>query len=329
MQLPDAFDTFHDRISLGEKASGKIESATSGLTRYLAEAYGIPQSSVFLQGSYPNGTSVEPEDKDNGEYDADLVCICALPGASADEALDGLEAELAKNGTYERLLRQEGSRKKPCVRLRYADDEVGGFHVDIVPTRPSTSAPLVVPRRGDGWHDTAPAEYTQWCRAQGIRFQRTVKMLKRWREVHQPARTSIKSIVLQVLSANSLGQQGSDAEALVATLEAIQVVLASSPDRPPRVENPVLPSEDLAGGWEPDAYHHFVAELDEAVSLARRALTTNDGTESHELWRALLGKDFPPPPDETSKQRTRVMPATPAPGFHETQAPPRHERYGS
>jgi hypothetical protein len=257
------------------------------------------------------------------------VCVCATPGASADDALNDLEAELAKHGTYEKLLKQEGARKKPCVRLRYADDEVGGFHVDIVPTRPSTTAPLVVPRRGDGWHDTAPAEYTQWCRDQGVRFERTVKMLKRWREVHQPARKSIRSIVLQVLSANSLGQQRSDAEALVATLEAIQAVLAASPDAAPRVENPVLPAEDLAGGWEPDAYHNFVTELDEAVSLARRALTTSDRTESHELWRALLGKDFPPPPNETSKQRTRVMPATPAPGHHETQAPPRHERYGS
>ena len=273
MQLPDAFDTFHDCISLGAKARGKIDSAADGLISYLAQAYGIAQSSVFLQGSYPNGTAVEPEDKDRGEYDADLVCICALAGASADDALDDLEDELAKHGTYERLLKQEGSRTKACVSLRYADDEVGGFHVDIVPTRASASgdpaASLSVPSRGDGWHDTAPAEYTEWCRQQGARFERTVKMLKRWREVHQPARKSIKSIVLQVLSANSLGQQASDAEALVATLEAIQRVLAASSARAPRVQNPVLPNEDLAGSWEAEAYCNFVVELDEAVSLAR------------------------------------------------------------
>jgi hypothetical protein len=217
--------------------------------------------------------------------------------------------------------------------LRYADDEVGGFHVDIVPARASISgdpkASLSVPRRGDGWHDSAPQEYTDWCHDQGERFARTVKMLKRWREVHQPARTSIKSIVLQVLAANNLGQQGSDGEALAATLEAIQTVFAASPTSAPRVENPVLPREDLAARWESGAYRNFLTELTEAVALANRALASTDKAESHELWRELLGDDFPPPPDATSQQRTRVLPATPPPGYHQTQEPPRRERYGS
>lgn len=335
MQLPDAFDIFHDRVSLGQKPTSKIESASNGLIGYLSGAYSIARDRVFLQGSYPNGTAVEPEDGDNGEYDVDIVCVCASPSMSPGAALDDLEATLAANGTYANLLCGEQSKKKPCIRLFYASDEIGAFHVDVVPARSSQSddwqAPLEVPSRGEDWHDTAPAEYTKWCSDQGDRFARTVKMLKRWREVHQDARKSIKSIVLQVLAANSLGQQGSDAEALVATLVAIEAVLAVSPDTAPRVENPVLAREDLAARWEKAAYQDFRKHLDESVDLAQRALAAEDVALSHALWRELLGDDFPEPRpgSDPAKQRNRALPSTPAPGYQPTQSPPRRERYGS
>lgn len=332
MQLPIAFDTFHDRISLGKKPTDKIQSAATGLIDYLSGVYGISRERVFLQGSYPNNTAVEPEDDDEGGYDVDLVCVCAGASMSPDAALNDLEAKLADHGTYAKLLHGEDSRKKPCIRLFYAKDEIGAFHVDVVPARESQSddpqAPLEVPRRGAGWHDTAPAQYAQWCRDQGARFARTVKMLKRWREVHQDARKSVKSIVLQVLAANNLSEQSSDAEALVITLEAIQAVLAGSPAAAPRVENPVLASENLAARWETPAYQDFRRELDEAVGLARRALDSQDVAVSHELWRELLGEDFPKPESDPAKTRNRALPATPAPGYHSTQAPPRREKHG-
>jgi hypothetical protein len=329
MQLPDAFDKFYDAISLGATPRQRIESASNGLINYLTRKYGLGPGEVFLQGSVPNRTAIEPADSD-GEYDADLVAICAATGASPDDALDDLEARLAEDGTYAELLKKEGARKKPCVRLRYADDEVGGFHVDVVAARASTSldaqAPLEVPRRGDGWHDTAPAEYTEWCGQEGPRFARTVMMLKRWRDEHQPARQSISSIVLQVLAARAVGSQSSDGEALVGTLETMRARLAESPDEPPVIRNPVLEAENLATRWEPAAYRNFRNELDEAASLARRALESIDEAESHRLWRELLGEDFPAEPSERSK---RIPPTAPAPGFERApQTPPRRERYG-
>jgi Second Messenger Oligonucleotide or Dinucleotide Synthetase domain len=332
MQLPDAFDIFYGRISLGQKPTDRIQSAAGGLIAYLSGAYSVPTASVFLQGSYPNGTAVEPEGGD-GEYDVDLVCASIGPGVSSDQALIDVEAKIAEHGTYSKLLRGEGSRKRPCVRLFYSQDEIGAFHVDVVPARNSQTtdpqAPLEVPRRNDAWHDTAPSEYTQWCRERGERFARTVKMLKRWRDVHQSARKSIKSIVLQVLAANNLGRQASDAEALVATLETVHSVLAVSPERPPRIENPVLKSENLGARWEASSYRDFLEQLDVAQALARRALDAPDAKTSHELWRELLGDDFPEYEPEPEGARTRTQPTTPAPGFHRTQAPPRRDEYGS
>ncbi len=330
MQLPDAFDDFYEAISLGATPRRRIESAATGLINYLTRSYGLGPGDVFLQGSVPNQTAIEPADSE-GEYDADLVAICARDGMSADQALTDLEETLAQDGTYEDLLKKEGARKDPCVRLRYADDEVGGFHVDVVPARSSSSADpqasLEVPHRGLGWHDSTPAEYTQWCRDQGPRFARTVMMLKRWRDVHQTARSSISSIVLQVLAARSVGSQNSDGDALVSTLEGMQRALAASPETPPVVTNPVLAAEDLAARWEVPAYRDFCRELDEAVSLARRALGSRDELESHALWQELLGEDFPAHP--RGGGRTTPPPPPSAPGYERApQAPPRRERYG-
>lgn len=332
MQLPEAFNTFFDRICLGPKQNDRIESAAGGLKTFLAGAYGVPETDIFLQGSYPNGTAVKPEDADNGEYDVDLVCTVGDTDASPTAALDELENKLADNGNYAPRLRGKDSSKTPCVRLFYADDEIGGFHVDVVPARPSQAddpqAPLEVPRRDDGWYVTAPREYTAWCRDRGERFARTVKMLKRWRDYQQDARKSIKSIVLQVLAAQNLGTQGSDAEALVSTLAAIKEALSQYEQEPPRIENPVLASENLAERWTSDAYRDFLKHLDAALDLAQRALAESDVASCHDLWRDLLGEDFPKYEPGKDAGARGVAVATPPPGHQRVQQAPTHRRHG-
>jgi hypothetical protein len=92
----------------------------------------------------------------------------------------------------------------------------------------------------------------------------------------------------------------------------------------------VLRNEDLAGRWDSPAYRDFLKELGEAVALARRALDCTDAEESHELWRKLLGKDFPKydPSADGGGKRTAFVPTTPAPGYQRQQGAPRRERYG-
>lgn len=72
MNLPTAFDTFLITISLGKTPTERIESASNTLMKYLVDNYGIAADDVFLHGSYPNDTAVEPEDSDDGEYDVDF-----------------------------------------------------------------------------------------------------------------------------------------------------------------------------------------------------------------------------------------------------------------
>lgn len=287
MSLQPLFDEFDHRISLKDKQLSKMERARTALEAFLVARLGLRSSDVFVQGSYANGTAIEPTD--GGEYDLDIVCTSVPAGISADRALNDMADVLASNGNYAPRI----SPPRPaCVRLEYAEDEVGKFHIDVVPVRASeTKAPLDAPRREEGWHGTAPAEYTVWCARQGPLFMRTVKGLKRWRDEHQTVRGAIKSIVLQVLIAECMPDTPDDAVRIAQTLRNLRARLDEN-ETPPVVRNPVLLTENLARRWTNESYSEFRAELKEAVDLADRGLSA-DEVEAIEAWRELLGPDFP------------------------------------
>jgi hypothetical protein len=288
VDLATSFNAFDQAISLPQNAIRRIESASSALTEFLTQRLGLSDDQVFLQGSYPNGTAVRPVD--GGEYDVDIVAVMATPRQSAADALDQLEALLAADGRY----RDRIVAKTPCVRLEFAEDDIGKFHVDVVPVGPRVQPlpPLDAPRRGDGWHGTAPAEYTEWCGELGPRFARTVKALKRWRDEQQAVRHAIKSIVLQVLVAEYMPDEADDALRLAGTIEAMHTAL-SFRSQAPVVTNPVLPEENLAARWTVAAFQDFIAELAEAHGNAGTAIHTTDRVEAVDAWQQILGDDFP------------------------------------
>lgn len=295
-ELPAQFEEFHERISLGPKPRARIESAFKTLQGVLCNAYGVDASDVFMQGSCANNTAVEPADEDEGEYDLDIVVVIPEGDVAATQALEDLQAHLEADGRY----RDKVTPKKPCVRLQYADDEIGGFHVDIVPVRRApqdSDAPLEAPRRDDGWHGTAPAEYTDWCLNQGEGFSRTVKMLKRWRDEHQDVRSAVKSIVLQVLISKCMPPDESDARRLATALTQMEALLASQPG-PPVVANPVLPSENLAASWSQESFNSFRQEVARARADAERAVNAPSDSLAAALWAKILGDDFPAAADE-------------------------------
>lgn len=287
--LQNRFDQFDEAITINGKQAARMDSAYETLRGFLTAKFDLEDSAVFQQGSYANGTAVEPTD--GGEYDVDIVCISAGDLESADSALDTLESRLAESDRYSHRISPE---KKSCVRLEYAEDDVGKFHVDVVPVRKGQfDAPFDVPRRGEGWHGTSPQEFTDWCKTQGVHFARTVKAAKRWRDEHQSVRGAIKSIVLQVLVSYCMPQDtSSDGKRLTSTLQSMSDMLAGY-DSPPAIINPVLPGENLAKRWTQESYDDFRQELKDAADLATHAYNAEHAIDAIESWRELLGDDFP------------------------------------
>lgn len=282
------FEKFHTSICLTQTQVGRIESARSALETYLINNMDLSPEDIVLQGSYANATAVKPVA--GGEYDVDLIVRSASNEDTADDALEALAAVLLQNGNYKGKIKE----KTPCVRIEYADDYIGGFHVDVVPVRQSADAvaPLDAPRRGEGWHPTAPDEYTAWCANQSDDFRRTVRMLKRWRDEQQDVRHGIKSIVLQVLVAEHLVDADNDAERLSNTFAALHTYLNTFVE-PPVVCNPSLPDENLTARWDQDSFDDFKKALGVAAEVSQAAISADDKTEACESWRTLLGDAFP------------------------------------
>lgn len=292
MNFPNSFAKFYDKIILGDKQVERIESAVGSLRTVLGSAFDVDEDDredwLFEQGSYANQTAVKPADED-GEYDIDLVAMSAEPGDSPNDALDAVAEVLEANGNYE----DKVERCDPCVRLRYADDDIGGFHVDVVPARESDGeAPIEVPRRNEDWHGSDPKKFTEWAGGQGDYFKTTVQMLKRWRDHNGDARTNIKSIILQVLISEHLADYSADALRIEGTLQNIKTELDQHTETP-EILNPVLKSENLAAKWSHAEFYEFKLALDKAVEVANEAITTSDPARAHDLWQELFGDDFP------------------------------------
>lgn len=285
--LTDEFDDFFQKIQLRDKQADRIQSAVDALSEYLIKYYELSPEDYFIQGSFSTNTVVRPAPSKDGEYDVDLVIFSPESGATPDDAINDLEAALEANGNYKEKIEKDDP-KIPCVRLRYADEDKARFHVDIVPAKPNNDGTIDVPRRGDGWETSNPAAYTSWVLSQGDRYQRTLMMLKRWRDENE---APIKSIVLQVLVANSLSEATDDAINLAETFRNIANFFDAHQSAP-ELNNPVLAGEVITSRWDDSDFLKFKELIDEAADVAENALDDNEHDEAAGLWQKLLGEDF-------------------------------------
>lgn len=285
--LTDEFEDFFQKIQLGDSQAERIQSAIDALSSYLIKYYELSPSDYFVQGSFSTNTVVKPAPSKDGEYDVDIVIFSPDSAATPDEAIEDLETAIEANGNYKDKIEKDDP-KIPCVRLRYADENKAKFHVDIVPAKQNQDGTIDVPRRGDGWEVSSPAKYTEWVLSLGDRYQRTLMMLKRWRDENE---VPVKSIVLQVIVANHLSNSTEDAFNLSETLRNISNYLDGYQSAP-EIHNPVLDEEILTGRWKNEDFLKFKELTEEAADISENALNDNEHDEAAGLWQKIFGEDF-------------------------------------
>lgn len=282
-ELPSDFESFLDAVRLPASIDERLEAALRAMDEVLVDDG--PCTRLVPQGSWPAGTAVRPINTE-GEYDLDLVAILDEPPDDHLDAIAAVEDRLAEHGTYaDRLV-----SGKPCVRLDYADD----MHVDIVAAR-DTEQGREIALRQQGWKKCTSQDFVEWCLQQGEAFQPTVLVVKRWRDLASSEKRKVNSTTLQALIGEQLASATGDARRLTETLENLDRYLQGFPDEPPKVANPVDPSEDLAERWPAGHYRSFRSHVATAAGKAREALDEADPDESRRRWRDLLGEDFPAP----------------------------------
>ncbi len=126
---------------------------------------------VYLQGSFKLGTEIRPfKNSKDADYDIDLVCNLAhlkqyvQPSTVKDQVGD----RIRQNGTYARLLDDEGKR---CWTLNYAEEDGIGFHMDVLPSISESglqahSSAIAATNKDEqeqySWTTSNPKGFAQW-----------------------------------------------------------------------------------------------------------------------------------------------------------------------
>jgi len=186
-----------------------------------------------------------------------------------------------------------------------------GLHLDIVPAVAcdGLDAPLKVPDRPrQVWIDSDPLGYARSLSALNQsnteRVVPLVKLIKAWRDVHmrtqRPKSYLLEVMVFHAITDERITVHGRGCADNFADLlgywngEYRDLVEAST--GMPRVFDPQL-GHLLTAGWERSHFETFMRRVEEAASLARQALDTDDEKKANEAWSKVFG-DFWPSGDE-------------------------------
>jgi len=176
--------------------------------------------------------------------------------------------------------------------------------------------PLRIPdREANVWEWTHPLEQIRWTRDKNSstnrHFVNVVKAIKWWRLENFEEPKHPKGFTLERLIGECCpdGIEGV-AEGVTKTLEKIatdyaQLVQVGSK---PRLPDYGVPTNDVFKRVSAEDFRKFYEQTTSAAALARRALDSDNRTESGNLWRELFGGKFPKPPEDAGSQKKGYTP---------------------
>ncbi|MFN0044432.1 MAG: nucleotidyltransferase [Alphaproteobacteria bacterium] len=155
---PKKYQDAVDRYTrVGKRIEGGTYSGSSG------------PPSICPQESFRLGTVVRPiRDGIEAAYDIDLVSeLSILKASTTPKTVKHMVGDrLEENGTYARLLTDEGKR---CWTLEYAEEDGIGFHLDVLPAVPDPvgllDTSIAITNNADGvysWSASNPRGYGAW-----------------------------------------------------------------------------------------------------------------------------------------------------------------------
>ena len=198
-----------------------------------------------------------------------------------------------------RLGRYEGFRSA-------GNTSFGGGLLSLVQV--AQQEPLYIPDRDTHqWQRTHPLEQYRWTTNKNRRtnghYVNIVRLVKWWWRTAYPSLEYPKSYPLEHLVGDCCPDGvGSLAEGFTWVLEKLVSSYSAhaSAGIVPFVPDRGVPEHNVLKKLAPDDFSRFVACVRQASSVARKALDSDDVSESANLWQSLLGKRFPSAPSGSS-----------------------------
>lgn len=147
------------------------------------------------------------------------------------------------------------------------------------------------------WDDTQPIGYAVALTDLNADFDKKIRamirMVKRIRNVHlsgqrHPKSFWIEAAVFNLFRSGRLENEGSDADRILAVLEALRADCGATPMR---IADPCL-GRNLTDSWAQEDYDKFVAVLDKVLGWIHGIANEADVDKAVAAWRKVFGDAF-------------------------------------
>lgn len=313
---------YDENKTLAEKRQRVLNTLSEGIKRQRDAGVQIPSYRHFNQGSYDLKVGVKPLD---GDYDIDVGIAFALAKIDFPDpvTVKAWVLEAVKNHT--RVVEM----KAPCVTVTYSEGGEPAYHVDLAIYSDGESNPdrkLYLargtppsPREKRIWTPSDPEGLTdlinkRWPDESGRQFRRSIRALKRWKDVSFPTHGNAapRGIALAVAAyyhftprLRSIGGVTSYDD-LAAIRDLVGAVLAGFGSRV-QIRCPAEPFDDLCGRMSDEEVQQFKARLSALFDALRAA---EEDVEAHVACQGLavhFGDDFPVPEPDPGKPQKRSV----------------------
>lgn len=297
MKLHEHFKVFlDDHVNLNSTRLGLLEDSITAVENAVRSlAWGPRIISFEPQGSWAHETIIKPQ---SGEpFDADLlVFVQAKPDWTPKDYVNNLATQLGALPAYDGKVR----RFSHCATIEYA----GERKIDVAPcvvNRTYTGQYEVCNRITDRFEASAPLAYTEWVKgkngiAGGNDLKKVTRLLKYMRDIK--GNFTCPSFLLTTLMGFQV-YEGDRGSAQFADLTTTLKTLVGRLDdwlqaRPnvPVVQNPKLPQEDQASGWDQTQYSNFRDKVNLYRGWIDDAYSEPDRDESIGKWQRVFGDNF-------------------------------------
>ena len=317
------FDDFlKDEVNLNKSRVALLESKIDIITSYLKDKY-VPYRTFETQGSYALKTIIKPVDADTG-FDADVLIMIKGDEFDANTFVDYV------NDIYE-VFRADANYKdiveknNRCVTLDYAGD----FHLDLVPcirvANGENDYLYYICNSNDKCYELTDGDgYKKWLveknKKIGENHIRKVTRLLKYSRDHSK-KFDIKSIILTTLIGAQVQDDDEYDDADFANLPTCLKTLVNrindylqQNEALPRIQNPILESENFADRWNQDGYSKFRKIFNDYNNFINDAYKAENHDECVKEWRKIFGDKFGKLNGDTSNNNSggKITPAATA-----------------
>jgi len=299
------FRRFLGAIELSSTEIANLKRGRDALREKIEGYYvsnGKKKPTFCKQGSFAVKTTIRQSDADY-DYD-DGLYLKHLP----EEKPDWPKTEDVHNEIMEAV---DGHTETPpldktsCIRVQYKKD----YHIDLAVYGESSGKIFLARKGSDQWEENNPKLFTDWFYEKldqhSEQFRSICKYIKKW--AYYKGYEEITGFLVTILCGNNFaGTPDRDDKALLSTLNNITTDL----ELHNAIYRPVSPKRNMTEKFTKVQFSKKFVERFKKFSIeAQQALTESDHAKACEIWRELLGDEFPESEEEKRREQLERKPS--------------------